>query len=140
MVYFIKSLIGFLIITSASLVSCKSSDATPTYMFGVNQSARLSSDVVVKIDSIRDGRCPLDVVCIMGGAASAKLTISKDADSYQRRLYVGPSKNLYGRGSDSTVVSFGNLVYRIVLQDVTPYPTHVTPYKDQRAFVVISRL
>lgn len=142
MVHFVKRLIGFLAIGSALLAACKSSDATPTYVLGINQSARLSSDVVIRVDSIRDGRCPNNpnISCITGGTASAKLTISKDSNSYQRRLYVGPDSYRYGRGADSTVVSFDNLTYRIILQDITPYPMSFTLLKDQRAFMVISRL
>lgn len=140
MAQFTKQLSGLLIVGTILFAACKSSEVDPKYQLGQNESARLGSEVIVRVDSIQDSRCPNDpgINCITGGFASVRLSINKGNDLQQRRLYVGPDGKRYG--SDSTTISFSNLTYRIVLKDVVPQPSLQNKSPDKEAVLQISKL
>ncbi|GAB4034904.1 hypothetical protein [Spirosoma gilvum] len=136
---FIQLLIGGTIAFSA----CQSNETTPADQVSVrlHQSARLSSDVLVRVDSIQDGRCPKggDIVCISAGAVSVKLLLAKNTDSTTVRLTLGYYNSNNNR-LDSTNVNLSNQVYKVILKGVTPYPTSFAPAPNQTAVVQVSRL
>lgn len=72
----------------------------------------------IEVISIRDSRCPSDVVCVWAGVAQVTFSITG----------IGHPIDLYfGMGSDPETSSyafvFGGRSYELTLEDVTPYPT-----------------
>ncbi|MBO0949025.1 hypothetical protein [Fibrella forsythiae] len=126
MTYSQKSIAAFLFAAVPLAYACKTSDATPTNRVALRayQSARLQNDVTVRVDSLTDSRCPEGLVCIWAGNAVVKATLSKDTDQKQVRLVLGPDvTNGAQRKSDSTGVVLSGATYKVILRDVTPYPT-----------------
>ncbi|GAB2589104.1 hypothetical protein [Spirosoma areae] len=139
MVPFTKKLSGLLILGTVVFSACKSPETTPTdrVSVGLNQSARLGSDVVVQVDSIQDSRCPANVVCIWAGEAKVKLALSKNSDSKVVRLVLGADVKAR---LDSTNVSLANQSYKVILREVNPYPGTSADGQPQMAVVQVTKL
>lgn len=121
MIPLIKHPVAILLLSLSLLGACKSPEALPAdqISLGVNKSARFGTDITVRIDTVSDGRCPTSLNCIWGGEASVSLSVSKGNKTEKRRLTI-PT---YARKrADSTTVQFGGRQYKVILQDVTPYP------------------
>lgn len=126
--------------------ACKTSpEVAPTNRVTLSayQSARLQNDVTVRVDSLRDSRCPEGALCIWEGNAVVKATLSKDTDQKQVRLVLGPDPSATGTRlkSDSTGVVLSGVTYKVILRDVTPYPdvNQPTPATTQ-AVIEVSKL
>ncbi|MVM36565.1 hypothetical protein GO730_00940 [Spirosoma sp. HMF3257] len=117
-----KWLSGFLIVGTTLFSACKSSDAQPNDLVsvGLHQSARLASEVVVRVDSIQDSRCPPGGVCIWAGETRVKLLLSTATDSSAVGLTLGVGNN--AKRPDSTGVTLSHQTYKVVLRAVGPYP------------------
>jgi hypothetical protein len=117
-----KRLSGFLIVGTLLFSACKSSETTPTdsISLGLHQSGRLGSEVVVRVDSIQDSRCPPGGVCIWAGETKVKLLLSTSTDSSAVSLTLGVGNNT--KRTDSTGVTLSNQPYKVVLRAVGPYP------------------
>ncbi|MBN8826034.1 MULTISPECIES: hypothetical protein [unclassified Spirosoma] len=132
----------FLIIGTIVFSACQSNDTLPANQVSVrlHQSARLSSDIIVRVDSIWDGRCPnsTSFSCLTAGSVTVKLLLSKSVDSSAVRLTLG----YYDKNNrlDSTKVTLSSQAYKVVLKDVTPYPTSFMPDPTQKAIVEVARL
>lgn len=137
-----KHLLQLLIIGTVVFSACRSNDAIPDNQVSVrlHQSARLSSDVLVRVDSIWDSRCPnsTSFSCLTAGSVTVKLLVSKAVDSSAVRLTLG----YYDRNKrlDSTQITLTNQAYKVILKGVTPYPTSFMPEPNQKAVVEVSRL
>ncbi len=127
---------------SATLWACKPGEATPTDLIRLetNQSGRLASGVVVRVDSIRDSRCPADVVCIWAGNATVSLLVSVPGDSARVTLILGPDPaKKMGRDSDSLGIQLDSQVYKVILREVNPYPTTTNLSQVKTAVVQVSK-
>ncbi|WP_240543666.1 hypothetical protein [Spirosoma foliorum] len=135
-----KWLSGFLIVGTTLFSACKSSETRPADLIsvGLHQSARLASDVVVRVDSIQDSRCPPTYNCLVAGSARVKLLLSTTTDSSTVRLALGVYDNL--KRLDSTGVSLNNQTYKVILRDVNPYPGTGKPGQAQTATVQVTKL
>lgn len=144
MLHAIKYLSGLLIVGSLFFSACKSFDTTPSdsISLGLHQSGRLSSDVLVRADSIQDSRCPSspNIVCIWAGQAKVKLLLAKNSDSTAVRLSLGADPGSTNKRPDSTTVSLKNEVYKVILREVNPYPGSFSTPKPQTAVVQVSKL
>ncbi|MVM28936.1 hypothetical protein GO755_02745 [Spirosoma sp. HMF4905] len=139
----VKWFSGFLIVGATLFSSCKSSDSQPTDLVsvGLHQSARLASEVVVRVDSIQDSRCPTGATCVWAGQAKVKMLLSKDKDSTAVSLILGPSlKADSTKRIDSTNVTLSNQAYKVILRDVYPYPTVSTQGQPQAAVVQVTKI
>ncbi|MBC7572511.1 MAG: hypothetical protein H7319_22680 [Spirosoma sp.] len=140
---YLTSALVYLFGISAMLYACKSGEATPTdsIRLGTNQSGRLASGVIVRVDSIRDSRCPSDAVCIWEGNATISLLVSVPSDSTRVKLILGPdpSKKIAGN-SDSMGIQLDNQAYKVILRDVNPYPTTTNLSQAKTAVVQVSKL
>lgn len=138
-----KWLSGFLIVGTTLFSSCKSSDSQPTDLvsIGLHQSARLASEVIVRVDSIQDSRCPTGATCIWAGQAKVKMLLAKGADSSTVRLILGASLQTDPtKRADSTNVTLSNQTYKVILRDVYPYPTISNLAQPQAAVVQVTKL
>ncbi|GAB3722916.1 hypothetical protein [Spirosoma lituiforme] len=144
MLYSIKRLSGLLVIGTLLFSACKSSDTTPSdsISLGLHQSGRLSSDILVRADSIQDSRCPINanVVCLWGGQAKVHLMLSKNSDSTAVRLSLGADPGSTNKRPDSTTVSLRNETYKVILREVNPYPDLNKIGQPQTAVVQVSKL
>jgi hypothetical protein len=116
-----------LLLTLSTLLLFACSNTTPApdeqVTLALNQSARLSTGITVKIDSLADGRCPLNLNCLWAGNARLKAVLSKGAEQKSVRLVLGPDPtNSANRRPDSTGVVLGGVTYKVILRDVVPYP------------------
>ncbi|WP_245859419.1 hypothetical protein [Spirosoma aerolatum] len=76
--------------------------------------------------------------CLTASSATVKLLLSKTIDSSTVRLTLGfYDKN---NSQDSTKVTLRSQAYKVVLKDVTPYPTSFMPDPTQKAVIEIARL
>ncbi len=143
MIQLIKQLSGLLIVGITLVTACKSPEALPSNSTSltVHQSARLASGVMVRVDSIQDSRCPADVNCIWAGQAKVVMLLSADEDSSRVALILDPA---FSEGSkkrlDSTNVSLNKQAYKVILREVTPYPTTISQPKAQTAIVQVTKL
>lgn len=122
------------------VMACQQSGTSPAELVSLqrNQSARLSSDVTVRIDSIMDSRCPINVNCIWAGQASVALTLSKENATAATHLILGAS-TAAGKRADSTTVLLASQTYIVILRNVTPYPGTGTTGQMQQAVVQVNR-
>ncbi len=134
-----KQVIGLLIASVLFVVACKPSQTTPTdrVALGVSQSARLSSNVTVRIDAIQDGRCPANFNCIWGGEAKVGLVLSKGSKTHTLDLILGRSS---AKRADSTQISLSGQTYTVILREVNPYPVLPASGQPQTAVVQVTRL
>lgn len=142
MLHVAKQLSGLLIAGTTFFFACKSSDTAPTasVSLGLNQSARLSTGVMVQVDSIQDSRCPLNAYCIWAGQAKVRLQVSKNQDAKTLQLALGPDPNgSYKNRLDSTTVVLSHEAYKVILKSVTPYPGSANPGQLQKAEVEVTR-
>ncbi|WP_375445066.1 hypothetical protein [uncultured Fibrella sp.] len=126
--------------------ACKtSSEVTPTNRVALSayQSGRVANDINVRVDSLKDSRCPEGALCIWQGNAVVKATLSKDTDQKQVRLVLGPDPSSTGtrQKSDSTGVVLSGITYKVILRDVTPYPNVNQPSPPAtQAVIEVSKL
>ena len=122
------------------LIACQQSGTSPAELVSLqrNQSARLSSDVTVRVDSIVDSRCPINAYCIWAGQADVALTLSKESATATTRLILGAS-TAAGKRTDSTTVSLASQTYIVILRNVTPYPGTGTQGQMQQAIVQVTK-
>lgn len=141
-----KSIAAFVLAALPLAYACKTApDVTPTNRVTLSayQSARLQNDVTVRVDSLLDSRCPQGVACIWEGNAIIKTTLSKDSDQKQVRLVLGPDLSAGGtrQKSDSTGVILSGTTYKVILRDVTPYPTVSQPASPTtQAIIEVTKL
>lgn len=145
MVQFTKQLSGLLIPGILFFAACKSSDTLPTnsVLLGMNQSARLSSGVSVRVDSIQDSRCPQDprVYCVWAGEARVKLSLSENNDSTSIGLILEPNpKSGNAKRMDSTNVTLSNKTYKVILREVNPRPSLANQDLPKTAVVEVTAL
>ena len=142
MIQLIKPISGLFIVGVILFSACKSSETNPTdrVSIGLHQSARLGSDVVVRVDSIQDSRCPVNVYCVWQGVAKAKLRLSKDSDSSIVRLMLGAYPANKPKRADSTGVTLHNQLYKVILREVNPYPGTSANGQPQTAIVQVTKI
>ncbi|WP_020602133.1 hypothetical protein [Spirosoma spitsbergense] len=143
MVQLTKQLSGLLIVGTLCFAACKSSETVPTnsVSLGMNQSARLSSGVAVRVDSIQDSRCPVGVTCVWAGQAKVKMLLSKDSDSTMVSLILEPGVMAGSpKRLDSTNVSLSSETYKVILKDVNPYPTTTNQSLPKSAVVEVTKV
>lgn len=134
---FVKLLLGLPLASALLFSACKSSETVPSNVvfIGVRQSARLASNMVVRADSIQDSRCPSDVVCFWAGVAQVKLALSTGNDSTTIRLSLSPTQK------DATVdAKLNNSIYKVILHEVSPYPTLANLTQLRTALVEVIKL
>jgi hypothetical protein len=139
-----KTIATFLIAALPLAYACKTTEVSPTnrVTLGAYQSARLQNDVTVRVDSLKESRCPEGAACIWEGNAVVKATLSKDTDQKQVRLVLGLD-NVNGKWqkSDSTGVVLAGATYKVILRDVTPYPSITKPSTaPTQAIIEVSKL
>lgn len=140
-----NSIAAFLIAALPLVYACKTTDnITPTNRATLSayQSARLQNDVTVRVDSLKESRCPEGAACIWSGNAVVKATLSKDTDQKQVRLVLGiDNVNGTWQKADSTGVVLAGATYKVVLRDVTPYPSIIKPSPaPTQAIIEVSKL
>ena len=137
-------LFGFILIIFMGFAACeKSIDELPTSDFnqilklkktqeiwiGANQQFKIS------VEEITDSRCPRFVQCITAGNAVVKLKISDNENSLVKfELNSGEKSNFR---PDSIDFNLKNKAYRVILNDVTPYPELNKKYSDKEAVLLI---
>jgi hypothetical protein len=98
-------------------------DPTDQVTLALNQSARLSTGITVKVDSLADSRCPVNANCIWEGNVRLRATLTKDADSKSVRLILGRDPaNPANKRPDSSGVVLGGVTYKVIVRDVVPLP------------------
>jgi len=134
---------SFLFLVAVFFAACKPSATTPadTIAVRLRQSGLLASEVVVRVDSIQDSRCPTGTTCVWAGQARVTLLLSKNMDSTTVRLALEPGINQdKAARSDSTSVSLNSEQFNVILRDVTPYPTVPAQNQTPTAVVQVTRL
>lgn len=143
MACFIKQLSGLLLVGTFVFSACSSSEPVPitSVALGIRQSARLSSGVAVRVDSIQDSRCPTGATCIWAGQARVKLLLSKDSDSTSIGLALGAAPGAGNNNRlDSTNVSLSSETYKVILREVNPYPSTTSIGQPQTAVVQVTKI
>jgi hypothetical protein len=118
---------AFFAVATLLFFACSNTNLAPgptdRVTLALNQSARLSTGITIKVDSLADGRCPVNLTCIWAGNARLIALLSKGAEQKAVRLVLGPDPvNAANKRPDSTGVVFGGITYKVVLRDVVPYP------------------
>jgi hypothetical protein len=86
------------------------------------------SNVSLCLDSVRDSRCPLNVMCIWQGVAEANFTLKTGTAEIKFKLATLKFKAL-GLTGDTTINNI-----RFILKDVKPYPGQIG-YSTQKKSV-----
>ncbi|WP_223834185.1 hypothetical protein [Spirosoma profusum] len=146
---FTTRIIGFLAAGLITIASCKSGDSLSNdqvppadkVSLGLDQSARIGSQIVVRVESIQDSRCPANVTCVWAGQAKVQVNLSKDTDSKTVQLILGQDlQNKENKRPDSTGVTLANEVYKVVLREVSPYPETTQTTEPKKAVVQVTKL
>lgn len=147
MVQLTKQLSGLLIVGTLVFAACQSSTVAPdnpvSVSLRVNQSARLSSGVAVRVDSIRDSRCPQDpkVYCVWAGEARVNVFLAKDIDSTSVSLALEPDPKANStKRLDSTRVELSSQFYQVILREVNPRPSLDNQDLPKSAVVEVTKL
>lgn len=116
--------ITILVVYPYSAASQITSLCSKKVTLGVNQSKKVCCNAVLRVNSIQDSRCPVNVQCIWEGQARVKLTLSRNAVSSSVELIIG------AQAQPNALIALGIYTYSVTLQDVVPYPgTSNTPPK-----------
>ncbi|GAB4034907.1 hypothetical protein [Spirosoma gilvum] len=137
-----KTLSGLLFVGTLVFAACQHSNTDPTdqVSLGLHQSARLGSDLTVRVDSIQDSRCPANATCIWAGQAKVKMLLTKDQDSTAVRLSLGADPGSKNNRPDSTNVTLSSQTYKVILREVNPYPGTSSSNQPQTAVVQVTKL
>jgi hypothetical protein len=136
-----KQTIGLLVAVALFILGCKPSETTPAatdrIALGASQSARLGSNVSVRVHVIQDSRCPANLTCIWGGEAKVSLALSKSGDSHTLELILGRSG---AKRSDSTQIALSGKTYKVILREVNPYPVSPATGPPPTAVIQVTKL
>ncbi|CAF3864106.1 unnamed protein product [Adineta steineri] len=77
---------------------------------------QVCNGATLRINSLQDSRCPVNVQCIWAGQANVTLLLSKGRASITTELILG------AQPQDQAEVTLDNKVYDVLLQSVEPYP------------------
>ncbi|PKV66404.1 hypothetical protein [Pontibacter ramchanderi] len=80
--------------------------------------------IKLKVEEVRDSRCPSDVVCITYGSVEVKLSLGTMDSSYRNITMCLGDCGKGGQWVDEAVVPIGAIPYKVRLLDVTPLPKH----------------
>lgn len=133
-----KRVLLLLVSVLIGLVACSKSAVQPanTILIPEKKSARAAAGLTVRVDSIRDSRCPKGVLCVWAGAVDADLYVSAN-DPTGQTLHLGIG---YTPRRDSATVAFDGTTYSVILRDVTPYPTVPPSDEVKQAVVEVKKL
>ena len=104
-------------------------------MIAVESSALFRDDVTLRVDSIRDSRCPTGVQCVSAGDVRAMVTTSKGTYRAQTTLCLGCAVG----PKPETLVTLGTERYQLTLIDVRPYPNVAAPEVKPLAVIRVER-
>jgi hypothetical protein len=77
----------------------------------------------VKLDGVRDSRCPTDVVCVTYGQAQADFRVGPGEGAGELVAMCLGDCGSGLQGSDTATFTVNASTYRIVLLDIMPHPT-----------------
>ncbi|WP_461053405.1 hypothetical protein [Spirosoma arcticum] len=138
----LKLAFAYLSIAACCLYGCQPRNVDPRLppdyvAIKAGASAQFGSGLTVRVDSISDSRCPIGFNCLIAGWASASVTVGTEANSQKQRLIAGWT---YKDRRDSITVQVRNVAYKLILRDVTPYPSSKNLRPVQQAIIQVSRL
>ncbi len=111
-----------LVILSGCLGQVKVQTGVYELVEGSSISISDDMDYTLKVDSIWDSRCPVDVTCITAGSAVAKIQLFVAGDiDFEQNLCLGECL-VNSLSSDSELI-IGASNYYLKLVEVTPIPT-----------------
>jgi hypothetical protein len=121
-----------------ALLSCSKEDVRPltallgqeiklkegqTAIYNISQ-AESSQVLQLKLENVKDRRCPSDAVCVAYGNVEAVLKLSSgDGTGETVTMCLGDCEG-GGRSKDTREVTVNSSTYRIILFEITPLPTH----------------
>lgn len=142
MLQFKKTLSGLLFVGTFVFAACQHANTDPTdqVSLGLHQSARIGTDVTVRVDSIQESRCPANATCIWAGQAKVKMLLSANQDSTTVRLSLGADPGSTNKRPDSTNVTLSSQTYKVILREVNPYPGTQSGNQPQTAVVQVTKL
>ncbi|MBC7920981.1 MAG: hypothetical protein H7Z75_07785 [Ferruginibacter sp.] len=105
----------------------------------MESSALFKHGVTLRVDAIRDSRCPTNAECIWAGNAQVMFTASKGAHQAQDTLCLGCDPKAGSYKPEKTRVTLGAEGYRVTLIDVRPYPSAAAPEARPRAVIRVER-
>jgi hypothetical protein len=103
------------------------------------KSARIDQSVTVKVDSIQDSRCPVNVQCVWAGNAKVIFTLSDASVSKSGNLCLGACGKGF-RTQDTTTVQLGQAPYQVILTGVTPAPNTDSSNVQKQAAIQVKKL
>jgi hypothetical protein len=125
-------------ITLVFLISCTSNDLHPVIIQGsfntemvVKERQHVTfnasgDEIKIEAVSIEEARCPEDVQCISAGYVRVSFRITTASQSVIE-LAIPPNQAPAQSINATYTFSFSGKVYRLILKDVTPYPTLGNP-------------
>jgi hypothetical protein len=119
---------------SLLLVACKSDSITAQAVektIRYHETVSLTSDnpPTLTFAEVADSRCPEGATCVWAGNVLVDLDIKPTAATEPQRVQMclGDCNSLYPktgfRETDSAMVSIDQVKYRLILTEVTPYPS-----------------
>jgi hypothetical protein len=112
-------------------VGCEKVETDSSFDSVVNDKLRIDASLAFSIDSIRDYRCPSDVVCIWAGDVDIFIRF------YKPFGHIDTLMNLYNTSRNP--ISIGG--YSFMVNEVLPHPlsTRETPQKDYKINMTITK-
>jgi hypothetical protein len=131
---------GSILLLMVCFVACeKSSDDVLQFKLGDSILLKSSEEAYIggtsklklKVNDIKDSRCPADLVCIWGGEVVVKVTVT-NSNNYSA------SFDLKQDGKMDTVdFSINSKAYQLILKGVTPYPNTSIVQDSSKAQLLI---
>ena len=90
-------------------------------------------ELSIEVMSIEEARCPIDAFCVWEGYAKATFKLNVTSETID--LVVPPNQPLNESFEDSYTFSFSGSSYRLVMKDVTPYPTRENTKQVKSALI-----
>ena len=118
--------------------ACKSAETTPVslpeneVLLGLGKSARIGTDLIVRVDTLQDSRCPANVECFWEGYAFVSATVSNAISQQRVRLYLNSQSRVNRK--DSAGVMLSGQTYKVILRDV--YQVN----QEQQAVIQVTKL
>jgi len=120
-----------LLLITLFFTGCEKVETGRSFDSIVNDKLRVDTNLAFSIDSVRDYRCPSDVICIWAGDVDIHIRF------YKPFGHIDTLMNLYN--PDRNPISFGGYSFKVNEVNPLPVSNQIIPQKDYKINMTITK-